>query len=71
MNVEENMIQLNFQHVSSVGMECEACDLPFQVSEHEISPPVFERLVECRCPECGHLVANISTEHDLIVSTVH
>ncbi len=59
------------EEVSNSAMECDSCFLPFRMIEQRLSPSVPERLVECRCPECGHLVANVATKHELVVASIH
>lgn len=61
----------NTKEVSSCVMECDACFLPFRLIETELNPAVPERLVQCKCPECNHFVANVATEHELSTEFIH
>ena len=55
----------------TAAMECDACYLPFMLTEQSLSRPLAERQVECRCPECGQVVANVVTQHELVIAHIH
>jgi Zn finger protein HypA/HybF involved in hydrogenase expression len=65
------MEQQTIEGLATAGMECEACYLPFRVTERYLSVPSSEREVPCYCPECGTLVAKITTAHALDVLSIH
>lgn len=60
-----------FEEVANCAMECDFCYLPFRMVEQKLTPPAPEHLVECRCPECDHLVTTVLTEHMVVTASIH
>lgn len=62
---------MSIEEISNSAMECDVCFAAFRMIEQKARLSTPERLVECRCPECRHLVANVTTKHDLVMALVH